>query len=76
MSADIHELLGITIHSKLTLKKHFNELYKKESQKLNALGRISHFMYGFWQRKDNENFHCNKNELLPSPVDVLQQKTK
>ena len=47
ISADIHELLGITIHSKLTLKKHFNELYKKESQKLNALARISHFIYGF-----------------------------
>ena len=47
MSADIHELLGTTILSKLTLKRHFNELYKKESQKLNALARISHFMYGF-----------------------------
>lgn len=40
-SEEVHELLGITIDAKLTLENHINNLYKKASQKSNALARIS-----------------------------------
>lgn len=41
---DIHELLGITIDSMLTLETHINKLCKKASQKLNALVQISNYI--------------------------------
>ena len=40
-SEEVHELLGITTDAKLTLENHINNLYKKVSQKLNALARSS-----------------------------------
>ena len=40
-SEEVHELLGITTDAKLTLENHINNLYKKWSQKSNALARIS-----------------------------------
>ena len=38
------KLLGITIDSKLTFQQHVSKLYKKTSQKIHALGRVSKFM--------------------------------
>ena len=43
-SEDMHELLGITIDSKLTFETHINKLCKKASQKLNALAQISNYL--------------------------------
>ena len=43
-SEDTHELLGITIDSKLTLETHINKFYKKASQKLNAPARTSNYI--------------------------------
>ena len=37
-------LLGVTIDSNLSFEKHINNLYKKASQKLNALARISGYI--------------------------------
>lgn len=42
-SENLHELLGLTIHSKLTFESH-NKLCKKASQKLNAFAEISNYM--------------------------------
>ena len=41
---DVHELLGITISSKLTFENHINKLCKKASHKLNAVTIISNYM--------------------------------
>ena len=43
-SEDNQILLGITIDSKLSFNKHFNNLCKKASAKLNPLARISGYM--------------------------------
>ena len=40
-SENLHELLRVTIDSKLTFDNHINKLCKKTSQKLNALVYIS-----------------------------------
>ena len=44
MSEDLHGLLGITINSKLIFETHINKLYKKASQKLNALAQVFNYM--------------------------------
>ena len=49
-SKDIHELLGITIDSKLTFENHINKLCKQTSQKLNAIAQISNYIT-FHKRK-------------------------
>ena len=41
---NVHELLGITIDSKLTFENVINKICKETSQKLNALSRISFYM--------------------------------
>ena len=43
-SEDEQVLLGITIDSNLTFKNHINSIFKKVSQKLNALARIAPYM--------------------------------
>ena len=43
-SEDEQVLLGITIDSNLTFENHINSIYKKASQKLNALARIAPYM--------------------------------
>lgn len=43
-SDDIHEPLGIIFDSKLIFKNDINKLWKKVSQKLNALLRISNYV--------------------------------
>ena len=40
---DVHELLGIIIEPKLTFENRIDKLYKKVSQKLYALARISNY---------------------------------
>ena len=44
------KLLGIKIDSKLLFDSHFKSLYKKTSQKLNALSRVA-YQLDFNQRK-------------------------
>ena len=40
---DVHELLGIIIEPRLTFENRIDKLYKKVSQKLYALARISNY---------------------------------
>ena len=56
-SEDVHELLGITIESKLTSENRIDKFCKKVSQKLYAHARIYNYM-AFDKRKGNdESFH-------------------
>ena len=43
-SENLHELLRLTIHSKLTFESHINKLCKKASQKLDAFAEISNYI--------------------------------
>ena len=43
-SSNSQKLLGVTIDSNFTFQEHINNLYRKPSQKLHALSRISHYL--------------------------------
>ena len=41
--SDYEKLLGVTFDTKLSLKKHVEDLHKKANQKLHALARLSNY---------------------------------
>ena len=45
-----HKILGVAIDNKLTFKSHINNLYKKASQKVGALCRLSNHLNGSQKR--------------------------
>ena len=44
ISENKNELLGVNLESKLSFEDHINNLYKKASQKANALSRVAPYM--------------------------------
>ena len=62
---DEQVLLGITIDSKLTFKNHIHSIYKKASQKLNALARITPYMNMQKGRTIMESFVTSQFSYCP-----------
>ena len=54
-SSNSQKLLGVTIDSNFTFQEHINNLYRKPSQKLHALSRISHYL------SPNKKCSCSKS---------------
>ena len=64
------ELLGITIDSNLSFEQHVSNIYKKASQKLNALARISSSMDIQKRRAIMKSFITSQLSYLAFSLDV------
>ena len=64
------ELLGTTIDSNLSFEQHVSNIYKKASQKLNALARISSSMDIQKQRAIMKSFITSQLSYLAFSLDV------
>ena len=64
------ELLGIKIDSNLSFEQHVSNIYKKASQKLNALARISSSMDIQKQRAIMKSFITSQLSYLAFSLDV------
>ena len=64
------ELLGITIDSNLSFEQHGSNIYKKASQKLNALARISSSKDIQKQRAIMKSFITSQLSYLAFSLDV------
>ena len=64
------ELLGTTIDSNLSFEQHVSNIYKKASQKLNALGRISSSMDIQKRRAIMKSFITSQLSYLAFSLDV------
>ena len=62
-SENIHEILAITIDSRLTFENHINKLCKKASQKLNASAGISNYMTFDRKKDNNESFYITTQNI-------------
>ena len=59
-SENIHEILAITIDSRLTFENHINKL---ASQKLNASAGISNYMTFDRKKDNNESFYITTQNI-------------
>ena len=64
------ELLGTTIDSNLSFEQHVSNIYKKASQKLNALARISSSMDIQKRRAIMKSFITSQLSYLAFSLDV------
>lgn len=64
------KLLGIKIDSKLNCKEHFDGIFKKASQKLNALSRVAPYINVAKRKLMMNSVFCITVQLLPFGLDV------
>ena len=75
-SSSSKKLLGVLIDNKLTFNEHVSKLWKKASNKLHALARISKFMTKDKLRTIMNVFFFFSVRILPLNLDVPQSNTE